>query len=97
MIYSTACDQIIMLLQALKEQFPVEEGFKITHFECFKFKGTELHIKVVPCCEQDHCVIALEPTVAKVISVPYACSNAGVTPNPIHSENKNGAGGETID
>ena len=60
----------ILILQALKEQFPVEDGYKIIdHFKRFKFsseKGTELQLKI-QCCEQDHCVIALEPSAAKVI------------------------------
>ena len=51
--------------QALKEQYPHE---KISYAN-FKFKEaetTELYIKVVPPSQHDHCIIAMDPSTAKV-------------------------------
>ena len=51
----------------MEEQFPYEEGYRITDYKDFEFKeNTELHVRVVPTCECDEVVVTLDPTSAKV-------------------------------
>ena len=52
----------------MEEQFPREEGYRITRYDTFKFsreESTDVCIKIVP-CECDQYTIALEPVSAKV-------------------------------
>ena len=51
-------------MQALTEQFPHENGYKIC-YDTFKFEAEELHIAVPFDSNETQCVIALEPTTAK--------------------------------
>ena len=55
--------------QSLEEQFPCEEGYKISRCDEFKFKEsntTPPSIKLTIPTDHDQCVIALEPANAKV-------------------------------
>ena len=61
--------QFINFAQCLEEQFPYEEGYKISRCDEFKFKEsdtTQPSIKLTIPTEPSHCVIALEPANAKV-------------------------------
>ena len=65
---------IPILLQALEEQFPYENGYRI-HYDTFKFEAEELHIEVIT-RDQDQCVITLQPMTAKVRSTRLVCMYA---------------------
>ena len=57
--------------QSLEEQFPRDEGYKISRYSEFKFKEsdtTQSSIKLTIPTEHDQCVIALEPANGKVCS-----------------------------
>ena len=54
---------------SLEEQFAIEEGYKFAHYGDFKFSNgkAEIEIKVrVPSEHKKHCIIAMEPSNAKV-------------------------------
>lgn len=56
-------------MQALQEQFPERDNYKISRYGAFKFKAeqdTELCIRVIPPHELDQCVVALDPNPAEV-------------------------------
>ena len=59
-------------LQSLEEQFPHEEGYKISRCNDFKFKETistesqQASIKLTVPSQHDRCIIALEPANGKV-------------------------------
>ena len=59
---------LLLYLQALEEQFPEEDGYKITRYDAFTFniEQPEVCITIVPCDESDQYTIALEPLSAKV-------------------------------
>jgi hypothetical protein len=60
----------LKFVQAMEEQFPYEEGYRINNYKNFKFKeNTEPQIRVVPTCECDKLIVTLDPTSAKV----YIC------------------------
>ena len=51
----------------MEEQFPFEEGYRITEYKDFKFKeNTEPHVRVVPTCECDKIDVTLNPSSSKV-------------------------------
>ena len=54
--------------QSLEEQFPHEEGYRISAYNDFKFtnNNTERTIEVVVLGKHNHCIIALEPANGKV-------------------------------
>lgn len=56
-------------MQALQEQFPEKDNYKISRYGEFKFKAEqdmELCIRVIPPHELDQCVVALDPNPAEV-------------------------------
>ena len=67
-IYYSNYARHFLCLQALDEQFPREEGYRITRYDPFKFnteEPTEIYIEIDP-HECDQYIIALEPIPAKV-------------------------------
>ena len=63
------------MTQAVEEQFPPENGHEIC-YKTFKFETKEelcISADVDP-CNSSNCVIALDPTSAKVRQCMYACS-----------------------
>ena len=59
----------IIWMQALQEQFPEKDNYKISRYGAFKFKAeqdTELCIRVIPPHKLDQCVVALDPNPAEV-------------------------------
>ena len=62
-------------MQALQEQFTEKDNYKISRYGTFKFKAAqdrELCIRVIPPCEHDQCVVALDPNPAEVRqSLPF--------------------------
>lgn len=58
----------------MEEQFPYEEGYRITDYKDFKFKeNTEPHVRVVPTCECDKIDVTLNPTSSKVLVNTVIC------------------------
>lgn len=57
--------------QSLEEQFPPDEGYKISRYNEFKFKSdaAQPSIKLSIPTKYDQCVIALEPANARVCIV----------------------------
>ena len=64
-------------LQSLEEQFPREEGYKISRCKDFRFKETistesqQASIKLTVPSQHDQCIIALEPANGKVCRCLY--------------------------
>lgn len=61
-------------MQALQEQFPEKDNYKISRYGAFKFKveqDTECCIRVIPPREHDQCVVALDPNPAEVRLIDF--------------------------
>ena len=54
----------------MKEQFPHEEGYRISHYDNFKFKhDPKPYIQVAVPAKNDQCLVGFEPLHAKVLKL----------------------------
>ena len=63
---------IIYKCQCLEKQFPHEEGYRFTHYGDFRFSDSKAEIEIkarVPSEDKRYCIIAMEPSNAKVCVV----------------------------
>ena len=54
----------LLFIQAMEEQFPHDEGYRITDYKSFKFK--ENNVRVIPTYECDKLIVTLNPISAEV-------------------------------
>ena len=65
-VYIASVEGAYCFIQAIEEQFPYEEGYRI-NYKNFKFKKNKKpHVRVVPTYECDKLVVVLDPTSARV-------------------------------
>ena len=59
-------------MQSLEEQFPREEGYRMSRHDSFKFKPTNdpvPFIQVTVPAKNDQCLVGFEPLHAKVLTI----------------------------